>query len=112
MQPQLMLLQKTLLNIEGLGRQLYPDLDLWETAKPCLEKYMRERHSVKNIVAKVIKEFPQTAEQLMQLPKMVFTALSNLNTPPAPVKKERSLGWFWGFLAGVIVVAGMWWIKK
>ncbi len=42
-QPQLVLLQKTLLNIEGLGRQLYPDLDLWATAKPFLEQWMRER---------------------------------------------------------------------
>jgi len=42
-QPQLVLLQKTLLNIEGLGRQLYPELDLWQTAKPFLEKWFHER---------------------------------------------------------------------
>lgn len=104
MQPQLMLLQKTLLNIEGLGRQLYPDLDLWETAKPCLEKYMRERHSVKNIVSKLVKEFPQTAEQLMQLPKMVFTALQQHNAKPQPeIKKERNFKWWRGFAFGVFI---------
>ena len=46
-QPQLVLLQKTLLNIEGLGRQLYPDLDLWTTAKPYLERWIRERFGPK-----------------------------------------------------------------
>lgn len=112
MQPQLMLLQKTLLNIEGLGRQLYPDLDLWETAKPCLEKYMRERHSVKNLLAKMVNEFPQTAEQLSQLPRMLFTALGKINAPALPVKKERSLGWLWGFLTGVALVLVLLWIFK
>ena len=47
-QPQLVLLQKTLLAIEGLGRQLYPELDLWKTAKPVLEQWMRERHDPRN----------------------------------------------------------------
>ena len=49
-QPQLVLLQKTLLNIEGLGRQLYPELDLWQTAKPFLEKWMRERMGVRAVI--------------------------------------------------------------
>ena len=52
-QPQLVLLQKTLLNIEGLGRQLYPDLDLWSTAQPYLERWMRERYMPKHALAKL-----------------------------------------------------------
>jgi ubiquinone biosynthesis protein len=55
-QPQLLLLDKTLLNIEGLGRQLYPKLDLWATAKPFLENLMREKHSLKNTVEKLKKQ--------------------------------------------------------
>ena len=53
-QPQLVLLQKTLLNIEGLGRQLYPDLDLWDTAKPFLENWMKERTSVKAHIKEIV----------------------------------------------------------
>lgn len=76
LQPQLMLLQKTLLNIEGLGRELYPDLDLWETAKPFLEKYMRKKHDPREFIKKLIKDFPRASEKLIQLPDMIFDALA------------------------------------
>lgn len=65
-QPQLMLLQKTLLNIEGLGRQLYPDLDLWQTAKPFLEKWMKEQYSISKILKKILNEWPSLVDRFFQ----------------------------------------------
>lgn len=76
-QPQLVLLQKTLLNIEGLGRQLYPDLDLWKTAKPFLENWMKERMSVKAAMASIRKQGPEWLEKLPQMPQLVFDALQH-----------------------------------
>lgn len=75
LQPQLMLLQKTLLNIEGLGRQLYPDLDLWQTAKPFLDKYMRKKYNPRYLIKKFIQDLPHSSEQLMQLPDLIVEAL-------------------------------------
>jgi len=76
-QPQLVLLQKTLLNIEGLGRQLYPDLDLWQTAKPYLEKWFQDRISPKAKINKIIKQFPEFAEQFPEVPSLIYKALNN-----------------------------------
>ncbi len=70
-QPQLVLLQKTLLNIEGLGRQLYPDLDLWQTAKPFLERWMGEQIGPRAVLRNLKANLPLWAEQLPQLPGMV-----------------------------------------
>lgn len=74
-QPQLVLLQKTLLNIEGLGRQLYPDLDLWKTAKPFLENWMKERMSVKAAANNIRQQAPEWLEKLPLMPQLVFDAL-------------------------------------
>jgi len=74
-QPQLVLLQKTLLNIEGLGRQLYPDLDLWKTAQPILRQWMRERMSVRAVLKRVREQLPDTVEALKQLPHLFHTAV-------------------------------------
>ncbi|MES9847802.1 MAG: ubiquinone biosynthesis regulatory protein kinase UbiB, partial [Candidatus Thiodiazotropha sp.] len=68
-QPQLVLLQKTLLNIEGLGRQLYPQLDLWTTAKPFLERWMSEQIGRRAFVGKLKQNLPEIAEHLPDLPK-------------------------------------------
>jgi ubiquinone biosynthesis protein len=76
-QPQLVLLQKTLLNIEGLGRQLYPDLDLWQTAKPFLEELFHKRISPKDKIEKLIKQFPDFAGHFPEIPLMVYKALDN-----------------------------------
>jgi ubiquinone biosynthesis protein len=73
-QPQLILLQKTLLNIEGLGRELYPDLDLWETAQPILEDWMRERVSGRAIVERLREQLPEVGETLQEFPQ-VFHAI-------------------------------------
>jgi ubiquinone biosynthesis protein len=81
-QPQLVMLQKTLLNIEGLGRQLDPDLDLWQTAKPFLERWMAETVGWRALVNHVKYEAPQWAALLPQLPRLMHQTLSN---PPQTV---------------------------
>ena len=70
-QPQLVLLQKTLLNIEGLGRQLDPDLDLWKTAKPFLVKWMDSQIGVRALLKNLKDEAPDWAEILPSLPRKV-----------------------------------------
>lgn len=76
-QPQLVLLQKTLLNIEGLGRQLYPDLDLWQTAKPFLENWFQERLSPKAKIKKLVRQIPDFADQFPEIPSLLYKALDN-----------------------------------
>ena len=70
-QPQLVLLQKTLLNIEGLGRQLYPDLDLWQTAKPILEQWMKEKASPQAAFKTLQQEAPNWLHILPTLPRLI-----------------------------------------
>lgn len=70
-QPQLVLLQKTLLHIEGLGRQLYPDLDLWKTAKPFLENWFKQRVSIGTTLHKIGAELPDWIEQMPEFPGLV-----------------------------------------
>lgn len=74
-QPQLVLLQKTLLNIEGLGRQLDPDLDLWNTAKPFLEKWMVDQLGPKKLIDQLRNEAPMYAKLLPELPRLLFDFL-------------------------------------
>jgi ubiquinone biosynthesis protein len=74
-QPQLVLLQKTLLNIEGLGRQLDPELDLWQTAKPFLERWMSEQIGWRGLINHIKREAPQWAALLPQLPRLAHRAL-------------------------------------
>jgi len=76
-QPQLVLLQKTLLNIEGLGRQLYPDLDLWQTAHPFLEKWLKDRLHPRSFAEQLKRHGPQWLEQLPMIPSLIFNALEN-----------------------------------
>ncbi len=74
-QPQLVLLQKTLLNIEGLGRQLYPDLDLWSTAKPFLEHWMSEQIGTRALLRSLRRNAPLWAEKLPELPLLLHDLL-------------------------------------
>jgi ubiquinone biosynthesis protein len=76
-QPQLVLLQKTLLNIEGLGRQLDPELDLWKTAKPFLERWMNEQVGWRALVKNLQTEAPKWAALLPQLPRLAHQALND-----------------------------------
>jgi ubiquinone biosynthesis protein len=75
-QPQLVMLQKTLLNIEGLGRQLDPELDLWTTAKPYLERWMSEQLGWRGLARNLLAEAPRWASMLPQLPRLAHRALS------------------------------------
>ena len=77
-QPQLVLLQKTLLNIEGLGRQLDPDLDLWKTAKPYLERWMSEQVGWRGLIDKLRAEAPRYSHIFPQLPRLAHQALSRV----------------------------------
>lgn len=79
-QPQLVLLQKTLLNIEGLGRQLDPNLDLWDTAKPFLTKWMNEQIGWRGLLRTLKHEAPQWATTLPTLPRKLNDALSSANS--------------------------------
>ncbi|MBP8080323.1 MAG: ubiquinone biosynthesis regulatory protein kinase UbiB, partial [Aeromonas sp.] len=74
-QPQLVLLQKTLLYVEGLGRQLYPQLDLWQTAKPYLENWMQEQVGPKAVWNAIKEKAPFWAEKLPELPELVYETL-------------------------------------
>ena len=85
-QPQLVLLQKTLLNIEGLGRELDPDLDLWSTAKPFLEKWMIEQIGPEKLLAQLKAEAPSYAKLLPLLPRLLSDYLKR-----QPEANQRSL---------------------
>ncbi|WP_241085280.1 ubiquinone biosynthesis regulatory protein kinase UbiB [Candidatus Vondammii sp. HM_W22] len=76
-QPQLVLLQKTLLYIEGLGRQLYPELDLWSTAKPYIEHWMKEQVGPKALARKLKKNLPQMTEYAADIPLLAHKVLSD-----------------------------------
>jgi len=77
-QPQLLLLEKTFLHIEGLGRQLYPQLDLWDTAKPFLERWLSEQMGVRALVKGFKKNLPYIAENLPDLPQLAFKTLHKI----------------------------------
>lgn len=90
-QPQLVLLQKTLLNIEGLGRQLDPDLDLWKTAKPFLERWMSEQVGWRGFMQTLRLEAPQWSTIMPQLPRLVHQRLSMRDHRIAPELREAQL---------------------
>lgn len=77
-QPQLLLLQKTFLHIEGMGRQLYPQLDLWDTAKPFLERWLSEQMGLRAMAKGLKNNLPFLAEHLPDLPKLAFKTLDKL----------------------------------
>jgi ubiquinone biosynthesis protein len=89
-QPQLVLLQKTLLNIEGLGRQLDPELDLWDTAKPFLERWMSEQVGWRGLLRRTREELPAWAIMVPQLPRLMHQAFARMSAP-APSIAERAI---------------------
>ncbi|PXW93506.1 2-octaprenylphenol hydroxylase [Sphaerotilus hippei] len=124
-QPQLVLLQKTLLNVEGLGRQLDPELDLWSTAQPFLERWMNEQVGWRALVHQLKSEAPRYARLLPALPRLLHDALQAQAGAPAQqagpsrelmqavlVEQRRTnrllqalLLMFFGFLVGVLGAA-------
>jgi ubiquinone biosynthesis protein len=111
-QPQLVLLQKTLLNVEGLGRQLDPELDLWSTAKPFLERWMDEQVGWAGFVERLKNEAPRYVQLLPELPRLLHQALQ----PRAPaeqrlleellVNQQRTRRLVWALGAAVLVLLG------
>ncbi len=119
-QPQLVLLQKTLLNIEGLGRQLDPELDLWTNAKPFLERWMNEQVGWRGLLVRLEREAPRFAQLLPELPRLVHTALQARPAPELPAllallheqrrtnRLLRAVGWtVVGFVIGALA-ARLW----
>ena len=109
-QPQLVLLQKTLLNIEGLGRQLYPELDLWATAKPVLEQWMARRTDPRTHLRELLANWPRVAEDLLLVPEAVQQVLrraaESVDAPGAEAR-ETSPESRTGSSAGLqVVIAG------
>ncbi len=89
-QPQLILLQKTLLNVEGLGRDLYPDLDIWSTATPILREWMRERTSVRGLLSSLRAQAPEIMSAARALP-LILQRLVRTETSPAPAAAPAEL---------------------
>lgn len=120
-QPQLVLLQKTLLNIEGLGRQLYPDLDLWQTAKPFLEDWMKQRMGARGLYRNLKARAPELIEQMPQMPQLLADALQQLKQLEELQKRDRMERqaleeaarnrWsiHWGRLGGICALIGALW---
>jgi ubiquinone biosynthesis protein len=90
-QPQLVLLQKTLLNVEGMGRELDPSLDLWETAKPHLEKWMRQRVGLGALRRRLMQESGQWAQILPQIPRLVHANLIRPDSQTHLLAEVRSM---------------------
>jgi ubiquinone biosynthesis protein len=88
-QPQLVLLQKTLLQIEGLGRQLYPDLDLWKTAQPILQEWMHERIGWRGTLASLKQQWPDLNEALKTLPALFSRTVEQLAEGSHRVRIEQ-----------------------
>jgi len=113
-QPQLVLLQKTLLNIEGLGRDLDPDLDLWQTAKPYLERWMSEQVGWRGLWQNIRDEAPQWSLLLPQLPRLLHRALSDRSSDQLTAimalllsqqRHNRLLGWSLAALFVVLILS-------
>jgi ubiquinone biosynthesis protein len=91
-QPQLILLQKTLINVEGLGRELYPDLDVWSTAGPVLRAWMRERVGPRAMLENLRQQWPEMLELVNELPAVVKDAVRHARERRGGIRLEDSLG--------------------
>ena len=89
-QPQLVLLQKTLLYVEGLGRTLYPQLDLWKTAKPFLENWMKEQIGPKAMFNQIKENLPFWSEKMPEIPDLAYDTLRQLNQLPQQMERQHT----------------------
>ena len=87
-QPQLVLLQKTLLNIEGMGREIYPDLDLWVTAKPFLQRWMDEQGGIRHLFKGAKENLPKFIEQMPHMPVMVNEVIKSIHETQLNAKQS------------------------
>ena len=90
-QPQLVLLQKTLLNIEGLGRQLYPDLDLWQTGAPVLREWMEERTGPKALASRIREELPEIRYMVDRLPLVARKLMDRVDQDEKPLGPDQAM---------------------
>jgi ubiquinone biosynthesis protein len=110
-QPQLILLQKTLLNIEGVGRQLYPDLDLWKTASPFLEKWLKKQVGAKAFLRRIRENLPYWSEKFPEIPGLIYDVLASQRREQEekfyeqdiPTSHRHSHYFLWGFLSAVLL---------
>lgn len=100
-QPQLVLLQKTLLNVEGLGRQLYPELDLWQTAKPFLEKWIKTQVGPRALFKKIKQQTPMWIDKLPELPGLLYNFLQQENLPAKQTRQNKKSRISRSFLFGI-----------
>ena len=87
-QPQLILLQKTMLNIEGLGRELYPDLDLWVTAKPFIQQWMDEQVGIHSLLNGAKKNIPKMLKNFPEMPNLIHDVLQQINQQQLKIQCE------------------------
>ena len=90
-QPQLLLLQKTLFNVESLVRQLYPELDLWQTVKPFIERWMRKQQGPTHLIKTIIKELPDNSKTWVKLPLLFYNVLNEINFHQRLEREKLSL---------------------
>jgi ubiquinone biosynthesis protein len=115
-QPQLMLLQKTMLSIEGLGRQLYPELDLWANAKPFMTRFVRKTRGLRPLLRSALRDWQTTVEQISKTPAQLFELLHELNRahrlqkPFIPsngtTNTTNKKAWFYGAATALSITAG------
>lgn len=121
-QPQLVLLQKTLLNVEGVGRQIYPDLDLWSTAAPFLERWLKKQVGAKAFLRRIRENAPYWSEKLPEIPGLIYDVLQQTrerneilrfqpsleNNPRTPSYRLRAFlfGLSCAFLLSAVWIAG------
>ena len=110
-QPQLMLLQKTLFYIESLGRRLYPNLDLWETAKPFMTQWMRKKHGLRALSKTIRENWFNNTDKIVQLPELIFdtlTLIQDKNKKHIQNSACKKSHWhFLSFFAGAAMTAGI-----
>ncbi|MCX7117889.1 MAG: ubiquinone biosynthesis regulatory protein kinase UbiB [Legionellales bacterium] len=116
-QPQLILLQKTLFAVEGLGRQLYPELDLWATAKPFLEKWLRDQMGPKALFHHLRENIPFFVEQLPYMPRLMYDLMMITknreisDVAPKSTVENRVISkhfWYNGLGVGIFLVMALW----
>jgi len=113
-QPQLVLLEKTLLYVEGLGRQLYPELDLWKTAKPFLENWLKEQMGPKALYQGIKNNAPYWVEKMPELPNLIYDHLKQQPRHQAQWQKNQQLqlatqqtgqkSQFWATIGGTLLI--------
>lgn len=121
-QPQLVLLQKTLFNVEGLGRSIYPDLDLWAKSKPFLEKWVQQQFSPRVMAKNFQRQWPSMVENLPALPNMLYETMKAIKNTHlkgdqawvtgSKYQRENQDRFWFGFSMGLIVVGIILLIKE